>query len=151
MPLFQKQHHLILLKILYFQLIHVQKLVGFITFCPRGTKVAIGRPGASRIIKKALHLVRLLPRAPQMCTLAPKMLKDHICVQKCIFDAKVLPRSHSCVSERFGRKSRLNSSVITVSNALWQKVENFEVFKKFHFHKKSLFEKVSFHRSTGHI
>ena len=60
------------------------------TLCPKGTKVAIGRPGASRIIKKALHLVCLLPRATQMCTLAPKVRKDHICVQKCIFDAKVL-------------------------------------------------------------
>ena len=60
------------------------------TLCPKGTKVAIGRPGASRIIKKALHLVCLLPRAPQRCTLAPKVQKEHIYVQKYTFAIKVL-------------------------------------------------------------
>ena len=68
----------------------MQKLVDLTTLCPKGTKVAIGRPGASRIIKKALHIVCILPRAPQRCTLAPKVQKEHICVQKCTFGAKVL-------------------------------------------------------------
>ena len=67
-----------------------KKLMDLTTLCPEGTKVAVGRPGASRIIKKALHIVCLLPRAPQRCTLAPKVQKEHICDKKCTFDTKVL-------------------------------------------------------------
>ena len=66
----------------------VQKLMDLTTLCPKGSKVAVGRPGASRIIKKALHLVCLLPRAPQRCTLAPKVQKENICDKSALLTQK---------------------------------------------------------------